>query len=72
MNYYRVEVELGYIDNGEYTFASQDVFYIHQDNGLDNVVDFDYVKRIINNKFGLNYDTIDIVVELIANDTKFK
>ena len=72
MNYYRVEVELGYMDNGEYTFASQDVFYIHQANGLDaNVVDFNYVKRIINNKFGDNYDTIDIVVEEIANDTKF-
>ena len=72
MNYYRVDVELAYIDNGEYTFVSQDVFYIHQDNGLDaNVVDFNYVKRIINNKFGKNYDTIDIVVEKIANDTKF-
>ena len=65
MNYYRVDVEIGNMVN-ETTHSFQDTFYVHT-----NLIDFDYVKRIINNKFGKNYDTIDIVVEKIANDTKF-
>lgn len=67
MNYYIVDVEIGNTID-ETTHCFQDVFYIHTSNDID----FDYVKRIVNNKFGLNYDTIDIVVERVANDTKLK
>ena len=66
MNYYRVDVEIGNaVDKTTHYF--QDVFYIQASNDID----FDYIKRIVNNKFGLKYDTIYIVVERMANDTKF-
>ena len=67
MNYYRVEVEKGYADDGE-TYCSQQNFYI----GSTTEIDFAYIKRFVDDKLeGHHADHVDIFVEKMEDNMKF-
>lgn len=68
MNYYKVEVETGYFDEGTDTAeCSQQTFYL----ASSKEIDFKYITRFVYSSCGEHHDQIDIFVEKMADNEKF-
>ena len=68
MNYYRVQVETSYFDEGTDTaHCDQQTFYL----ASSKEIDFRYITRFVNNSCGGYHDEIDIFVEKMADNVKF-